>query len=327
MNTTNITSSNSKFFKTCYIVNDQAQEITGFPTRGSMVIHIFAVIFAIIITFATVFLNGVTAITIWRSRILKEKTSNFTILLQSIVDLANGVFFMPLVSFRFANEAVGGTNCALAIFLKKFGMLIFFYTLTTLSVMNFDRYLGIVHPFYHRGVVTNTKLLAYVVSICSVQTIIYGFSLTHKEIVAPILSTTTILFILTTVFVYVKIFLKIRDTNRMRAAMIAAERSDASTNASEKCRMRKGRFLKEIKAAKSSFLIVMCCLATFAPGALSFGHLDVKSSFKAVAIKTWFVLLAMLKSTLNPVMYFWTNAMLRKQGKDQIKNIFSSKRS
>ena len=97
-------------------------------------------------------------------------------LLQSIVDLANGVLFMPLVTFRFANEAVGGTSCAVAIFLKKFGMLIFFYTLTTLSVMNFDRYLGTVHPLYHRRVLTNTKLLAYVVSTCSVQTIIYGFS-------------------------------------------------------------------------------------------------------------------------------------------------------
>jgi hypothetical protein len=77
-------------------VNDQAEEITGFPTRGSIIIHIFALIFAITLTFATAFLNGVTAITIWRSRILKQKTSNFTILLQSIVDLANGVFFMPL---------------------------------------------------------------------------------------------------------------------------------------------------------------------------------------------------------------------------------------
>jgi hypothetical protein len=98
-------------------------------------------------------------------------------LLQSIVDLANGVLFMPLVTFRFANDAVGGTSCAVAIFLKKIGMLIFFYTLTTLSVMNqFDRYLGTVHPLYHRRVLTNTKLLAYVVATCSVQTIIYGFS-------------------------------------------------------------------------------------------------------------------------------------------------------
>ena len=124
---------------------------------------------------------------------------------------------------------------------------------------------------------------------------------------------------------YLKIFLKIRDTNMIRAVMIiAAERSDGSKNASEKCSKRKGRFLKEIKAAKSTFLIVMCCLVTFVPVALSFGHLDVKSSFKAVAMKTWFVLLAMSKSTLNPVMYFWTNDMLRKQGKDQIKKIFQA---
>ena len=292
-------------------MNDQAEEITGFPTRGSMIIHIFALIFAITLTFATAFLNGVTAITIWRSRILKQKTSNFTILLQSIVDLANGVFFMLLVTFRFANEAVGGKSCAVAILLKKFGMLMFFYTLTTLSAMNFDRYLGTVHPFYHRRVLTNTKLLAYVVSICSVQTIIYGFSLTHKEIIRPILITTTTLFILTTVFVYLKIFLKIRGTNRVGVMMLPAERSDGSKNTSKKHRMNKARFLKEIKAAKSTFLIVMCCLVCFAPGTLVFGPLNMKSSFKAVAMKIWSVLLLMLKSTLNPVMYFWTNDMLK----------------
>ncbi len=334
MNDTGDKSTNGTTFcvKTCYVLDDQAEIITSFPTNESIMVHIFASIVVIILAFTTVSLNGVTIFTIWRSRILKEKTSNFAIMLQSIVDFANGAMVMPLVIYHWASEAAGSPSCVTAYVLKKFAMLMFFYTLTTLSAMNFDRYMGVLHPFVHRNLVTNETLLTYVVAACTIQTIFYAFSLTHNEIVRPVMITTTILFILMTVFVYLKIFLRIRATKR--SGVISVEenlgegrntsRNSVSKKPSED-RSRKANFLKELKAAKSSFLVVICFLVCCVPATLSFGPLNLKSSFEAIALKVWFVvLLAMLNSSLNSVIYFWSNNMLRKHGKDVIKSMLKS---
>lgn len=312
-------------------MDDQAQVLTSFPTNESILVHIFALILIIILTFTTISLNGVTVFTIWRSRILRQKPSNFTILLQSVVDFANGVVIMPLITFHWASEAAGRPSCVTAYVLKKSAMLMTFYTLITLSVMNFDRYMGILHPFVHRCVVTNERLLAYVIAVCTIQTVIYGFSVTHNKTMRPILVTTTTLFISTTVFVYLKIFLAIRSRNQVGVVLVGKNiesdaipsRRDVSEKTSEN-RSGKAEFLKELKTAKSSFLVVMCCLVCYVPATLLFGPLNLMSSFLAVALKVWFVLLAMLNSTLNSIIYFWMNNMLRKRGKDVVKSMWNS---
>jgi hypothetical protein len=325
------TNESTSFIKTCYVLDDQAEMVVSFPASESMAVHILALIFMAILIFTTVCLNGVTAFTIWRSKTLKEKPANFTIMLQSIVDFGNGALVMPLIIFQWASEIAGRPNCLIMYVLKKLGMLFFFYTLTTLSVMNFDRYMGVLHPLVHRTLVTNKRILRYVVAASSIQTVIYAFSLTHNEIIRPILITVTMSFILMTVFVYLKIFLKIHDTNRVRVTLVeegcesGVENRPRSTVAKKLAKRRVGKasFLKELKAAKSSFLVVICCLVCCLPSALSFGPLNLKSSFTAIAIKIFFVVLAMLNSTLNSVIYFWLNNMLRKQGKDVIKRMFS----
>ena len=332
--TSNSTNGTTSFgiVRTCYILDGQAAIVISFPTNESILVHIFALIVVIILVFTTVFLNGVAILTIWRSRILKEKTSNFTIMLQSIADFGNGAMVMPLIIYRWASEVAGSPSCVAVYVFKKLAMLVFFYTLTTLSAMNFDRYMAILHPLVHRNLVTNERLLTYVVAACTIQTIIYALNLTHSEIVRPVIITATILFILITVFVYLKIFLRIRAATN-RSGMISVEenlegrmnpsRSNDSKKLSED-RSRKANFLKELKAAKSSFLVVICCLVCYVPATLSFGPLNQKSSFEAIAVKVWFVVLAMLNSSLNSVIYFWLNNKLRKLGKDLIKSTLKS---
>ena len=329
--TSELTNETASYIKTCLVLDDQAQMVTSFPTSESIAVHIFAFIFMIILSFTTVSLNGVIVFTIWRSRTLKEKSANFTIMLQSIVDFGNGALVMRLLAFQWASEVAGRPNCVTMYVLKKLGMLLFFYTLTTLSVMNFDRYMGVLHPLVHRKHLTNERILKYVVAACSVQTIIYAFSLTDNETVRPIVYTTPMLFILMTVFVYSKIFLKVRTLGRV--GILVEESSENNNNTADrsrsnvakkdlKSRDRKINFLKELKCAKSSFLVVICCLVCYLPCVISFGPLNLRSSYKAIAIKMFFVALSLLNSSLNSIIYFWLNSLLRKQGKNVIKSIF-----
>ena len=325
-NSTNGTA--ASYVKTCYVLDDEAEVIVKYPTEESVLVHVIALIIIIVLIFTTISLNGVTFLTIWRSQILRQKPSNFAIMLQSFIDLANGILVMPLTAYHWINESSGNPSCVTIYVLKKSAMLMFFYTLTTLSVMNFERYMGVLHPFMHRTLITNTQLLAYVVSICAIQTVIYTFSLTHREIIRPILITTTLLFILTTVFVYSKIFLKIRETGRVGVVSVdlntLAKNVKSTQSKDLEKRSQKQSFLKEVKAAKSTVLVVFCSLVCCIPGALTFGPLNLKSSFKAIAIKMFCVILAMLNSTLNSVLHFWMNSMLRKLGKNMISSILDN---
>ena len=321
----------TSYIKTCHVLDDQAQIVTSFPTSESIAVYIFALTFMIILSLTTVSLNGVTVFTIWRSRTLKGKSANFTIMLQSIVDFGIGALVMPLIAFRWASEVAGKPNCVTTYVFKKLGVLFFFYTLTTLAAMNFDRYMAVFHPLVHRRLLTNERILKYVVAVCSVQTILYAFSVTHQEIARLIVSTTPMLFIIMTIFVYSKIFCKVRKTGQAEVLVVESGESNIGNRSQSnglkkhlKNRDRKTNFLKELKCAKFSFLVVICCLVCCLPSAISFGPLDLKSSYIAIATKQIFVILSMLNSSLNSIIYFWLNTMLRKQGKNVVKNIFKS---
>ena len=314
MNATNKSRNSITYVETCYILDDQAEFITRFQTDKSILVHSFALIFVIALIFTTISLNGITVITIRRSRALKEKQSNFTIFMQSIADLANGVLVMPLIAAHLASQAARGPQCVLAYIIKKSGMLMFFYTLTTLSAMNFERYIGILHPFRHRTAVTNKRLLAYVVVVCVMQTIIYSFTLTHNQTVRPVIVTIISLFLFSTIFVYWKIFFTVHERNRTR-------NENSSKTASEK-RRKSMWLLKVLKLAKSACLVVACCFVCYVPATFAFGPLNLNGTFEAVMFKIYFAVLALLNSTLNSIIYFWMNKMLRKHGIDTVKNIW-----
>ena len=321
MNATNKSRNSITYVETCYILDDQAEFITRFQTDKSILVLSFALIFVIILIFTTISLNGITVITIRRSRALKEKQSNFTIFMQSIADLANGVLVMPLIAAHLASQAARAPQCVLAYIIKKLGMLMFFYTLTTLSAMNFERYIGILHPFRHRTAVTNKRLLAYVVVVCVIQTIIYGFTLTHNQTVRPVIVTIISLFLFSTIFVYWKIFFTVHERNRTRDEN--SSQSNQPKTATEK-RRKSMWLLKELKLAKSACLVVACCFVCYVPATFAFGPLNLHGTFEAVMFKVYFAVLALLNSTLNSIIFFWMNKMLRKQGIDTVKNIWKS---
>ena len=91
-------------------------------------------------------------------------------------------------------------------------------------------------------------------------------------------------------------------------------------------RNKHAQFLKELKIAKSSCLVVVCCLVCYLvcylPCTLAFGPLNVQGTFEAVALKIYFFVLAVLNSTLNSIIYFWMNNMLRKHRINMAKRIW-----
>lgn len=72
--------------------------------------HIFAIIFNAVLIVPTISLNAIAAATIFKATHLRRKSCYFTILVQSHVDLAIGVFALPLLLYLQISQT-GNVSC------------------------------------------------------------------------------------------------------------------------------------------------------------------------------------------------------------------------
>jgi hypothetical protein len=150
------------YIETCYVLKEKVEVIIKFPSTWSLLLYVIALLVNVCIFFANLLLNGITVATIWNSRNLKEKASNFAILNQSIVDLAHGLLVIPLLAMIVVCNIVGSPSCTSVYISRKIASLLCMYSMTTMSMMSFERYMGVLYPFVHRVQVTKARLLKYV---------------------------------------------------------------------------------------------------------------------------------------------------------------------
>lgn len=308
---------NTTFVKACLVSSDRDELIVTFPSMTYFHFHVTAIVISVILYFSTVFLNGVSFVVIWRSRLLKEKMSNFTIAVKCFIDLGIGILVIPVYIAVLASELGGNPNCTMFVITKKTGILAFMYSTTAMSTMNFERYMAILHPLSHRVNVTNSRLLTYTASVCVCQTILLGLSLTYVDILRFVLTTIVFLFVASTVVVYVRI-LFFRLKNRTHPG------NQLTVQCRSKEEKRKRMFKRDFEAAKICSVVMVCCLVAILPGV--FSNIDrltasTTASFSTVVRRRWFTLLFLSNATINPIIFFWTNKALRMRGIYFIKSI------
>jgi hypothetical protein len=317
MNST--TGNMSKFVETCFILNDIIEVIIKFPSTLSVIPYIVALVVNVTLVFTTIFLNGVTVATIWNSSMLKERVSNFTILIQSVVDLANGIFFMVLSSVLLVGDIIGSPSCITVYITKRVGFLIFFYSMTAMTMMSFERYMGVLYPFVHRVEVTKSRLFKYFISICSLQTLLHtAFSLFNRpHIGRAFFAGNLFLFLAFTALVYTRIFYFRTKNNRFPPGRAVVSVSEGNNMG------RIGRFIREFRIAKSCFLVVLSNLICCFPSIIIFTVLNLKPSFSVITLRKWSYILSMLNSTVNSLIFFWRNKELRNKGITRMRNLLN----
>jgi hypothetical protein len=317
----NATSGNI-FIETCYILKENVHVVIKFPSTLSVILYVIAIVVNVSLVFTTLFLNGVTVATIWNSRTLKERVSNNTILIQSTIDLGNGLIVIPLSAMHLVRNLVGNTSCTTAYIGRKVGYLLYIYSMTTMFAMSFERYMGVLHPLVHRFQVTKSRVLKYIISICCIQTMVYSLTLFNGvQITRPFFVTNMLLFLAFTTFVYTRIFcFRIKNSRSPLGKQVVsvAERSQ-KTNASTKA-----RFLKELKTAKSCFLVVVVSLVCSLPSLILTGVLNLETTFLVDTLQKWSYLFNLFNSTANSLIFFWRNKALRTEGMNRIKIIRDS---
>ena len=296
-------------FKTCNVLEDRIIVIVHIPSTSHKVLHITLAAICAILTFTGICLNVCTIITIWKTPILREKLSNFVIMMQSTSDVLNATLVMPLFTHLNLSEITGTANCLEFYVCKKLASLIFLFSLTTFSVLNHERYMGICHPIFHRTRVKKRYLLNYVISMSTLQSLAVGSTFYHSQTTRSVIGFCCILFLAHTIFVYTKIARAIQIKVRIN-------QNQQGTNT----RSKSMQYLREIKAAKSCFFIVICSIMCNLPSIVIVSEfISIESVSTVVNLTRWFMALVMLNSSLNSVILFWRDKKLRIYSKNLLK--------
>ena len=300
----NLSGEQEDFVVSCEILGTTYYVVAKLPSEKFVINHIFAIAFNGILIIPTILLNAIPIITILKSSQLMSKPCYFIILVQSFVDLAVGVFGIPLFTFFLASGLRGNANCILATLASRSTALPIGLSTSTVSVLTLERYIAILHPYAYKTQVTKKRLLIFVCFSAVVMFSVTIFSIHFRKLSLGIIVIGTPIFFFFA-FAYTKIYLVVKKLAR-------SQNRPHDAAAENLTRMK--LFLREIKQAKSCFIVVICFgLLSFLPGAITFPLFINLDKYNKDAITIWCYTLLFLNSSCNSLIFFWTKTMLRKE--------------
>lgn len=300
----NITYVDENFLWVCLMSNGAFSYFVD--VSPPIVNHVMVCILNVLLSFSTTFLNAVTVLAYWKSSRLQKKTSYFLVMLLSISDLVVGAVCNPIFAVLLVKDLERDTNCPLAAVFLIITFTLFGMSFTTLFLLNLERYLSVIHPIFHRHKVTKFRLLIASFVMWCVVAMNACILIVDEELGKIILSSEICIFLLVLIFIYGKIFRVGRETVRNRIS------GDGTTS--------KKAFLPNIKLAKSCLIVVCCNFLCFSPMAIT--NFLWKLPLDGKILWSWSSTLVLSSSTLNSVIFFWRNQILRSEAKTILRQTF-----
>ena len=269
---------------------------------------IFAV--NILLFFSGFCLNSLVILSFWRSSQLRKKLCYFMTMILSCCDLLVVLTNNPLEAFIAMLRLTEKLDVyrSWVYISTKVGTIFVGLSLLALLVMNFDRYLATYHPIFHRTSVTKRKLLT-LLAILSILALTLML-LTVNDFIFSYHVALLICFIILfppMIFINYKLFIIARKCRR-------------SNGISPK--MKKTFSLKNIS---SCLLAVACFVVLSIP---TFVYIGLRTTTKgsstlddAHIAGRWAAAIASMNSTLNCLIFYWKNKVLRTEGIKLLKRI------
>ena len=292
----------------CHIFGGTHVFLRKFPSDELLVNHIVTIAVNIILIIPTILLNAVSIITIVKSSQLKNKLCYFIILLQSVTDLAVGVFGIPLFLIFLVTGMGKISNCFVATLAYRSSVLPIGVSILTLSALTMERYIAVLHPYSTQ--VTRRRILLYVCSGVVVMFLVAILSLAIEGLIKRFTIVLATLFFTFAAFVYARIYLVVRKLARPSDAT-------AVNNLA-----RQKMFIREIKQAQKCFNVVICFFVLcFLPVIVTISVATHVDKYELQAIQNWATTLSISNSSVNSIIFFWTKTMLRKEAAKMLKVI------
>ena len=267
----------------------------------------------------TICLNSITAMAYWKSTEIKKKIAVFLIMVLSLIEVGIGVFCGPLYVATFTRDIwLGKSSCVLTGLPVFVHMIIGGCALKTLIIMNFERYLAIVHPIFHRTKVTKGRLLKCLTVLwLFTGALVVAFVFYPFDVLEKFLTVEMLLIMAALVYIYSRIYFTSKRSfqNFRRTNRINSSPQDQGTSQSER-----EQHLRNIRLVKSCFIVVVCYCICFLPFTVLNDNFLNNNHGKL--IRPWLLTLNLSNSTFNSLIFFWRNKLLRREAKRVLKQMF-----
>ena len=290
--------------------------ITGLPSNVYYINFIIGLLFNILLTVITIFLNSVTILAYARSAQLKSKKTYFLIMLLSVNDLLVGLFGNSSFVLILITIIIGYPRCKMYILFEFASFYPAALSVMTLFGLNIERYLSIIHPLYHRTKVTKSRLLKMLVGFWFLIITLRLSYLVLGRIMNIIISFVLVFIAFSTLYIYVSICIATR-----RRSRVAETRETEGRGTEPRVpigRTNQGDKLRNMKMTKSCAIVVAMAFACNVP--FAFTH-SLPTSNILTLLALWSITLSLSVSSLNSLVFFWKNPILRKEAKKLFRNI------
>jgi hypothetical protein len=266
---------------------------------------------------STILLNAVSVMAIRKSSQLKKKICYFVVLIQSVVDLGVGILSIPVFIYCILTPFLYTINCTFVVVAYGTTFIPCGISIITLSVMTFERYIAIFHPFSYKTKVTKKRIFVFVLVGAVIFISMFFLSSLDRRIFRNFCTGIIPVFVFITVYIYTKIYRLIRK-------LVRSEKRPGSVCAENQNLARKQVF-RDCKHAKSCFLVVICFGISLLP--LTLGSVLFKvESLEYQEYLLWCHTLLIFNSSANSLIFFWTKTQLRNEALQNL-NCFSSRSS
>ena len=276
----------------------------------------------IIFTFAGTILNSVVILSLWNSQ-LRKKLCYFMIFILACFDLAVVVVIHPLIIFEIISSwmSLDINEC----WIDHIIYILFSFSLYALLTMTLERYVALVYPFFHHKFVTKSRLMILFVLL---QLPLYMLCIIIGEnnlYLHPILySVDGVVFVIICIL-NIKLFFVAR-TLRDRAVVTLGNLDGSEPEQRNNLDSKKYRItFSSLGKISTCLLSVMCLIICNLPWTVYFG---VKRSNASISDQNMFILerwaetFCALNSSLNCLIFFYKNSVLRRHGKNFLKTCF-----
>ena len=268
--------------------------------------------------FAGTILNSVVIMSLWNSQ-LRRKLCYFMIFILACFDLPVVVVFHTII--------------ILEIFLRDYTEAWFIYIVQLLPfspiaylLMTLERYLALVHPFFHERSITKSRLMAaFVLFQLPFAALPIGELKLSSDVIFPISNALFVVIVLSICTLNFKLFYFAK-TIRKRANVILGN-LDGSNSEQRNVERKKFKVTFSIlKKISTCLLAVLCLFICHVPAIVNIGldmrqtHLREENTF---ILNLWVVTFIALNSSLNCLIFFYQNSVLRRHGQMFLKNIFA----
>ena len=292
-----------ELLQTCRFHNAHYVMALDIPSQTYYVNYVVASICNTLLIITGIILNAATILAYWRSARFRSKTSYFLIMMLSVFDLTGATVGNLAFVLSLAFTLHGNPNCTITILQKILTHFTAALSLATLFALNIERYLSIIHPFFHRTKITKLRLLGLAAVFwlhACVGTVSYpilgGIVARHMTMYTMVLE------IVVTVCMYMVMYRAVRSS-----AINPSERNGNQVNK-----------LQNLKMAKSCAIVVASTVICFLPFAIV---LSLKASvFIFMFLEIWAKTLIFLSFSLNSLVFFWRNPILRIEAKAVLKH-------